>query len=154
MGSRGSFVGVPGIVNSRAPGIPIYQEPITEMRTIVSASLWCDIDDPETNYKGQIGHPMSSKDPDYQHFTKTQQVQVPTGNSYGAPTYQRREEVTEELDICGYHWRKQNPFLQNPAEKALPKDQSQQTLDDLQKMNDDWQAGYDAATEHYLTRAG
>lgn len=80
----------------------------------MSGVAWCDIDDKETNVKGQVGHPMSTKDPDRQHFTKTQNVPRFTGNNYGTPTYQDSQEVTEVLDICGHHWRKQNPFQQAP----------------------------------------
>lgn len=66
----------------------------------MSQALWCD--------KGD--HAFSAKDPNKQHFTQTQTIEVPTGNSYGRTTYQAREEVTEELDICGPCWSKANPF--------------------------------------------
>lgn len=77
----------------------------------MSHTLWCDIDDTTTNQMpGVPGHSFSMSDPDRQHFTNTRTVQVNTGNSYGRSTFQEREEVTTELDICGYHFRKQNPF--------------------------------------------
>ena len=66
----------------------------------MSVALWCD--------KGD--HAFSAKDLNRQHFTQTQSVSVPTGNSYGRTTYQDRQEVTEELDICGPCWLKSNPF--------------------------------------------
>lgn len=113
----------------------------------MSISLWCDIDDPETNAFGQSGHAFSSKDPDKRHFAQTQTVSVHTGNSYGSPTYQDRQEVTEELDMCGYHWRKSNPFLA----KNKPEIPAPPTLQDLEETNSEWQAGYDAATDHYLS---
>lgn len=81
----------------------------------MSNALWCDINDPETNVKGQIGHSFSDRDEDMQHFRNTHTVKVPTGNSYGRATYQDREEITTEMHVCGYHWRKQNPFDTQPA---------------------------------------
>lgn len=120
-------------------------------RQPMSNTLWCDIPDPLTDTIGQKGHPFSEKDPERQHFTQTRLVQVNTGNSYGKPTYQQREEVTEELDICGYHWRKQNPFHAVPEISEGPSGKHQKTLDELQKENDDWQAGYDAAIDSIAT---
>ena len=87
------------------------------------AALWCDIDDPETNLPhSQVpGHPFSDKDVNRQHFSRTGSERVNTGNSYGNPTYQDREIVTAEMEICGYHWQKQNPF--QPGKKAIPEDE-------------------------------
>lgn len=76
---------------------------------------WCSIADTETDIPHQVpGHPFPSTDPDMQHFTQTRTVEVPTGNNYGRPTFQDRQEVTTELYMCGYHWRKQNPFQAAP----------------------------------------
>lgn len=116
----------------------------------MSNALWCDIDDPDTNAMGQTGHSFSAKDPDKRHFAQTASVPVETGNSYGRPTYQQREEITDELDMCGYHWRKQNPFLA----RNTPEIPAGPTLQDLEEKNEDWQAGYDAATDHYLAGKG
>lgn len=71
----------------------------------MSQSLWCD--------KGD--HAFSSKDEDKQHFSQTQTVKFPTGNSYGRTTYEDRREVTEELDICGPCWKTGSPFSKDKA---------------------------------------
>jgi hypothetical protein len=84
-------------------GYPEYRRTEEKM----SSALWCD--------KGE--HAFSAKDLNRQHFTQTQTVTVNTGNSYGRPTYQDRQEVTEELDICGTCWLKSNPFS---AEETKP----------------------------------
>ncbi len=99
----------------------------------MSNSLWCNIDDPETNVPHQIGHSMSIDDPDRQHFEQTRTVQVPTGNSYGRATYQDRQEVTTSIDMCGYHWRKQNPFS---AQEDAPKEIT------VDEENEDFLRGY------------
>ena len=114
-----------------------------EMEQHMSSTLWCDIPDPETDYKGQTGHPFSAKDPEKRHYEETQMVDVPTGNSYGRTTYQPREEITESLDICGYHMRKRNPFQGKTEDK----------LTALEKDNAQWQAGFEAGEQHqrYLT---
>lgn len=98
----------------------------------MSTALWCD--------KGE--HAFSAKDPDKQHFTKTQEVQVETGNSYGTRTYQPRMEITEELDICGPCWKSGNDFAK--PKEILP------TLDDLEKAKQDYEDGYNAAMEKIL----
>jgi hypothetical protein len=77
----------------------------------MSTALWCD--------KGD--HSFSAKDPDKQHFSQTQTVSVNTGNSYGRATYQDRQEITEELDICGPCWKKTNPFQPQEEAEKLPK---------------------------------
>jgi hypothetical protein len=82
----------------------------SEVISPMSQAAWCNFDDPDTNVIGQIGHSFNADDPDRQHFTQTKRVNVPTGNSYGQATYQERQEVTEVIDFCGYHWEKQNPF--------------------------------------------
>jgi hypothetical protein len=66
----------------------------------MSGVLWCD--------KGD--HPFSVKDVNKQHFVSTHTVPKLTGNSYGTPTYQDRQEIVEEIDICGPHWLNDNPF--------------------------------------------
>ena len=81
----------------------------------MTSTLWCDIDDPDTNAHGQSGHSFSSADPDKHHFSETKTVRARTGDYYGSPTYQDRQEVTTEIDMCGYHWRKSNPFQQATA---------------------------------------
>lgn len=120
MTSRGQFI-----------GRQLYQK--TEEIPAMSAALWCD--------KGD--HAFSSKDPDKQHFVNTHTVEVPTGNSFGRPTYQERVEVTEEIDICGPCW-KSGGIL---AKKEIP---NQPTLDEMEKENEDWQRGYDAAMDQRL----
>jgi len=74
----------------------------------MSGVIWCD--------KGD--HPFSAKDKFRQHFVNTHTVDVLTGNSYGNPTYQPRQEVTEEMDICGPCWTKDNPFT-SPEPSAI-----------------------------------
>jgi hypothetical protein len=71
-----------------------------EVQPPVSTVLWCD----------KNNHPFSAKDKEKRHFVDTHEVEVLTGNSYGRPTYQDRQEVTEEIDICGPCWREENPF--------------------------------------------
>jgi len=66
----------------------------------MSGVLWCDVGE----------HPFSMKDKNRQHFVNTHQVEVYTGNNYGNPNYQPRQEVTEEIDICGEHWMQNNPM--------------------------------------------
>jgi hypothetical protein len=92
-----------------------------EVQSSMTDASWCNINDPETNVIGQEGHAFNSEDPDAQRFTQTRRVNVPTGDSYGRPTYQERQEVTEVINICGYHWAKQNPFRQNEP-TAIPAD--------------------------------
>lgn len=70
----------------------------------MSEAKWCD--------KGD--HPFSAKDPEKQHFVNTHEEPVLTGNSYGRATYQQREIVTEEMDICGPCWKSNNPFTPPP----------------------------------------
>ena len=89
----------------------------------MSSALWCD--------KGD--HAFSAKDPNKQHFSNTHTVSIPTGNSYGRVTYQERQEVTEELDICGPCWAKTNPF--SPDGKA-----AHELVADTQ--NEDYLRGY------------
>jgi hypothetical protein len=79
--------------------------------TPMSAVLWCDMDDQETNaMPGIPGHSFPEKDPERRHYSDTHKVSVRTGDSYGRETYQDRQMVTDELDICGYHMRKQSMF--------------------------------------------
>ena len=116
----------------------------TERESKMSDVIWCDIGDPETDIKGQVGHPFSSKDINAQHFEQSQTVAVPTGNSYGQTTYQERQRVTQTLDICGYHWARQNPF-------QAPTDTAKALIDRtevLGEQNEQWQAGYEAGTAH------
>ncbi len=104
----------------------------------VSVALWCD--------KGQ--HAFSEKDENRQHFTQTKKVDVLTGNSYGQPTYQQRQEVTEELDICGPCWAKGNDF--EPAKVA---EINSPTLDELEQDDENYRAGYAAAERAAELRA-
>lgn len=89
----------------------------------MSGTIWCDIDDPETNLPHAVGHPFSEKDINRQHFSRTGTERIHTGNSYGNPTYQDREIVTAEMDICGYHWEKQNPFQPSKKEILAPEEE-------------------------------
>src|ERR1700733_240759 len=82
----------------------------------MSQSAWCNINDKETNAPFQVGHAFNADDEDREHFTKTRKVNVETGNSYGRPTYQERQEITETLDMCGYHSRKQAGLFQKTPE--------------------------------------
>lgn len=89
-------------------------KPKTEERKL-SQAIWCDT--------GK--HAFSEKDPDRQHFAQTRQVRVKAGNSFGEPIWQDRKEVTEELDVCGPCWRKQNLFLEAASpdsEETKPSD--------------------------------
>src|SRR5277367_5564157 len=92
----------------------------TERSGPMSDAAWCNINDKETNAKFQVGHSFNADDEDREHFTKTRTVNVETGNSYGRKTYQERQEVTETLDMCGYHSRKQAGLFQNdPQPEAI-----------------------------------
>lgn len=93
-------------------GYPEYRRTEKKMSDV----LWCDIDDPETNVPHQIGHAFTAKDVNRRHWMDQHTESVPTGNSYGRTTFQDREVVTTEIDICGYHWAKQNPFRSNREE--------------------------------------
>jgi hypothetical protein len=61
---------------------------------VMSAPIWCDIDDPQTNAIGQIGHPFSAKDTGKQHYTKQNEKK----NRYDETVIEQ-----EDIDICGYH---------------------------------------------------
>lgn len=94
----------------------------------MSQSLWCD--------KGD--HAFSSKDEDKQHFSQTQTVKFPTGNSYGRTTYEDRREVTEELDICGPCWKTGSPFQkEKPAIETV---EAEAELSETEM----WRAKYEA----------
>lgn len=73
----------------------------------MSQAIWCD--------KG--AHAFSEKDEERQHFTQTRTVKLHTGNSYGNDTYQDRQQVTDEIDICGPCWKSANPFGAIQSEK-------------------------------------
>ena len=105
----------------------------------MSEVKWCDINDPETNVKGQTGHSFSARDIGARTFTQTRMVPVATGNSYGTATYQNRTEVTEVIDICGYHFSKQNPFQTGDDTKAIE-------AESVEAERDMWRAKYEAAT--------
>jgi hypothetical protein len=111
----------------------------TRGNILMSGALWCD--------KGD--HAFSTKDEERQHFTKTHTVEVPTGNSYGRPTFQERMEVTEEIDICGPCWKSGDLFAKPKTE--IP---SQPTLDDLEKDDDAYRRGFDAGVDSILTKTG
>jgi hypothetical protein len=72
--------------------------------------LWCNADDPDTNLPYQVGHPFSADDPGQKHYAQTELVDVPVGDDYGRPYTQKRERVTEEFQLCGYHYNKSRPF--------------------------------------------
>lgn len=110
----------------------------------MSQAAWCNINDPETNAPKQTGHAFDTDDPDREHFTKTRQVQVETGNSYGRTTYQERQEITESLDMCGYHSRKQAGLFQKTPELVTA-----ETIEDIEADADQadaemWKARYEA----------
>jgi hypothetical protein len=109
----------------------------------MSQSAWCNINDKETNAPFQVGHAFNADDEDREHFTKTRKVNVETGNSYGRPTYQERQEVTETLDMCGYHSRKQAGLFQATPEITA------EVIDDIEAEADQadadmWKARYEA----------
>lgn len=111
----------------------------------MSQAGWCNINDPETNATFQIGHSFSMGDEDKEHFTKTRSVSIPTGNSYGRATYQEREEITETLDMCGYHARKQaGLFDQTPAITATVEDIEAAEADAADANAEMWKARYEA----------
>lgn len=118
----------------RGPNYQTLYQPTERIPETMSQAIWCD--------KGD--HAFSSKDPERQHFAQTQTVPVQTGNTYGRPTIQDRVQVTEEIDICGPCWKSGGVM----AQKEIPP----QTLDDMQRESDTWQAGYDAAMEKVLNR--
>lgn len=95
----------------------------------MSGALWCD--------KGD--HPFSTKDKFKQHFVNTHTVEVLTGNSYGQPTYQPRQEITEEMDICGPCWSKDNPFAA-PVIDAIEAAEDDATTAEAEM----WRAKYEA----------
>jgi hypothetical protein len=112
----------------------------------MSVAAWCNINDPETNVLYQIGHPFNGDDEDREHFTKTRSVSVETGNSYGRATYQERKEVTDSLDMCGYHARKQAGLFNAP-----PPDQAALTAEIVEAETaaadadaEMWKARYEA----------
>ena len=101
-------------------------------------ALWCE-------FGGwQNGHPFSSKDDEYQIMRQTRKVDKLTGNSYGKPTYQEREEVTDTIVICGRHIEQMTRSFQSPPTPEIP------TLDTLEKEDADYRAGYDAAYDRFL----
>jgi hypothetical protein len=101
----------------------------------MSNVLWCD--------KGE--HPFSVKDVNRQHFVNSHTVPVLTGNSYGNPTYQQREQVTEEIDICGPHWLNDNPFT-TPETPAIEVAEAEAE----QSAAEMWEAKFNAEHEENL----
>lgn len=102
--------------------------PYTE-RVSMSNALWCD--------KGE--HAFSAKDQFKQHFVNTHSEPVLTGNSYGNPTYQNREIVTEEMDICGPCWSKDNPFTTpEPSAIEMAEAEAEQSAAEM------WEAKFNA----------
>jgi hypothetical protein len=98
---------------------------------------WCNIDDPETNAPHQVpGHAFPDSDPDMQRFSQTRTVRQQTGDNYGQPTYQDRQIITTEIVMCGYHWRKQNPFQPTENTNEKPKAIA------LDEQNEDYLKGY------------
>jgi hypothetical protein len=105
-------------------------------------ALWCEFGGYEN------GHAFSSKDPNYRVLKQSQLVDVPTGNwsdTYGQATYQKREEVTEVVVLCGEHASQMSKSFR-PPEIAPP------ALSDLEREDTNWRAGYDAAMEKILNR--
>lgn len=100
----------------------------------MSQALWCN--------KGM--HSFSADDPDKQHFTQTRTVKVSTLDTSGRSMFAPRTEVTEELDICGPCWEKQNMF--QPAgeieEAERKSDKSEAEM---------WKAKYEAERAHTNT---
>jgi hypothetical protein len=114
---------------ARYPGqSTLEEEEVQEMSNV----KWCD--------KGD--HPFSVKDVNKQHFVNTHSVAVPTGNSYGRATYQEREEVTEEIDICGPCWLSNNPFTnQEPTAIETVEADAEESASEM------WQRKYEAEHE-------
>jgi hypothetical protein len=120
----------------------MYQQP---KETNMSASAWCNINDPETNAPQQMGHAFNAEDPDREHYTKTRTVDVPTGNSFGRPTFQERQEVTENLDMCGYHSRKQAGLFQDPPQIVTAETIEEVEAESDRAAADMWKARYEAS---------
>lgn len=122
----------------------------------MSRAEWCNINDKETNAPFQVGHSFNGDDEDREHFTKTRTVNVPTGDSYGRRTYQERQEVTETLDMCGYHARKQAGLFQNNVPPAI--EATSVTSDSIadveaeseQSEADMWRAKYEAERARFV----
>ena len=108
-------------------------------------ALWCEFGGWEN------GHPFSSKDPKFQVMTQSRKVDIPTGNSYGAATYQQREEVTEIIVICGTHIEEMSRGFRKPTAKEIP---AQATLKDLEKEDSAFRAGYEAAEREFYEKQG
>lgn len=138
MVARASFLGNANPAGRFRPDLPVLDNYEEKEPTQMSTALWCD--------KGN--HAFSSKDQFKRHFSSTHDVQVPTGNSYGQPTYQVRHEITEELDICGPCWEKTNPFS---ADEDAPKEvEGPSKLDLLEKEKSDYERGFEAGEDHAL----
>ena len=118
----------------------------------MSQAAWCNINDKETNAPFQVGHPFNGDDEDREHFTKTRTVNLETGNSYGRKTYQERQEITETLDMCGYHSRKQAGLFQATPEAIEASDITEVEAESEQSEADMWKAKYEA--EHARFTAG
>jgi hypothetical protein len=103
-------------------------------------SLWCEFGGWEN------GHSFSSKDPDYQVMKQTRMVDVPTGNSFGRPTYQKREEIEDQIVICGKHIQEMTRAFHPPTAEIPP------TLETLEREDTSYREGYDAAMERLLNR--
>lgn len=93
----------------------------------MSQSIWCD--------KGK--HSFSANDPDKENFQRKRTVQVPTLDNWGHPMNAPRQEMLEELDICGPCGRKEDMFQPAgeimEAEKESDKSEAQM-----------WKAKYEA----------
>jgi hypothetical protein len=111
----------------------------------MSQSAWCNINDKETNAPFQIGHAFNADDEDREHFTKTRTVNVETGNSYGRKTYQERQEITETLDMCGYHSRKQAGLFQSTEPPAIEATAIEEVEAEAEQSEAEmWRAKYEA----------
>jgi hypothetical protein len=101
----------------------------------MSGVLWCD--------KGE--HAFSRKDKFKRHFEDTHEVEVYTGNSYGNPTYQQRQEIHEEIDICGPCFAADNPFA-SPETPAIEVAEAEAE----QSAAEMWEAKFNAEHEENM----
>jgi len=111
----------------------------------MSQAAWCNINDKETNAPFQVGHSFNGDDEEREHFTKTRTVNVPTGDNYGRRTYQERQEITETLDMCGYHSRKQAGLFSAGEPEAIEATAIEDVeAESEQSEADMWRAKYEA----------
>jgi hypothetical protein len=150
MVSRSSFLAMSDLQSVMTSNTSFLTRPTNRKVMSVSLSLWCDINDTSMNAPNMIGHAFSGNDPDKHHYSDTRPVEYNTGNSFGRPTYQTRDEVTDEYDMCGYHWNRRNPFKANTEAIAPPAP----TIEELEKETNDYQKGFTAGVDHALYGIG